>query len=79
MPAKLTEQEFQEVQEIRKSVTEVASVLGDLNYQKITLDLFIEDQKAKIVEIKKRENEFFEKIRSTYGNVSINLDTGDIN
>lgn len=79
MSNKLTDQELQEVQDIRKSVTEIASVLGDLNYQKISLDIMIEEQKSKVLEVKKRELEFFQKIRTSYGNVSINIDTGEIN
>lgn len=78
MPNKLSEKELEEVQQIRKQVTEVASALGELNYQKLTIELLIEEQKAKVLEIKKKEAQFFESVRSAYGNVSINLDTGDI-
>lgn len=79
MPNTLTDQELQEVQDIRKSVTEIASVLGDLNYQRMSLDIMIEEQKSKVLEVKRRELEFFQKIRAAYGNVSINIDTGEIN
>lgn len=75
---KLSEQEHQEILQLRKAVNEVASVLGEIQYQKLNLDLIEEEQKAKVKEIKRLEAEFFEKIRSTYGNVSINLDTGEI-
>lgn len=79
MSNKLTDQEFQEVQDIRKSISEVAAMLGDLNYQKTALDLLIEEQKEKIKQIKNREYSFFESIRRSYGNVSVNIDTGEIN
>lgn len=78
MANKLTDQELQEVQDIRKSIAEIASVLGDLNYQKISLEIMIEEQKLKVLEVKKREMEFFQKVRTSYGNVSINIDTGEI-
>lgn len=79
MANKLTNEEFQEVQDIRKSISEIAAVLGDLNYQKMALELIIEEQKEKVKEIKRREFSFFEKITSSYGNVSVNIDTGEIN
>lgn len=79
MSKKLEDKDFQEIQELRKSVTEIASILGDLNYQKMALDIMIEEQKAKVVEIKKREVELFDNIRKVYGNVSLNLETGEIN
>lgn len=75
---KLSEQEHQEILQLRKAVNEVASVLGEIQYQKLNLDLIEEEQKAKVIEIKRLEAAFFERIRSTYGNVSINLDTGEI-
>lgn len=79
MSKKLEDKEFQEIQELRKNVTEIASILGDLNYQKMSLDIMIEEQRAKIVEIKRREVELFDNIRKVYGNVSLNLETGEIN
>lgn len=78
MSKKLTEQEHQEILQLRKAVNEVASVLGEISYQKLNLDLIEEEQKEKVLEIKRLETLFFERIRSTYGNVSLNLDTGEI-
>jgi hypothetical protein len=78
MSQKLSEQEHQEILSIRKTVNEIASILGEIEYQRMNLDLLADEQKAKIVTIKRQEADFLEKIRSTYGNVSINLDTGDI-
>jgi archaellum component FlaC len=78
MSQKLTNEELQEIQDIRKSVTEVASILGDLNYQKMALDIMIDEQRSKVYEIKRKEAEIFEKIRSTYGNVTVNLETGEV-
>lgn len=78
MSQKITEEEFQEIQEIRKLVTEIASILGDLNYQRVSLDIMIDEQKSKIFEIKKREISLFERIRKNYGNVSVNLETGEL-
>lgn len=78
MSKKITDQEHEELKDLRKSSLEVASILGDLGYQKVVLDLMMEEQKAKVLEIKRRETEFLEKIKTNYGAVSINVDTGEI-
>lgn len=74
---KLTENELQRVQLIKKDAIEIASILGELQYQKITLDLLIDQEKQKIRELKKREQDLFEELRGKYGNVNINIETGD--
>lgn len=74
---KLTENELQRVQLIKKDAIEIASILGELQYQKITLDLLIEEEKQKIKDLKKREQDLFEELRSKYGNVNINIETGE--
>lgn len=74
---KLTENELQRVQLIKKDAIEIASVLGELQYQKITLDLLIEEEKKKIKDLKKREQDLFEELRGKYGNVNINIETGE--
>jgi len=78
MSKRLSEEELQEIQDIRKNVTEIASILGDLNYQKLALEIMIEEQKSKVADVKRREAFLFEKIRNTYGNVTLNLETGEV-
>lgn len=77
--AKLSEQEFETLQQIRKEGVEIASSLGELNYQKISLDLQIEEQKSKIKELKSKEFVFFDSLKQKYGNVTLNIDTGELN
>lgn len=74
---KLTENELQRVQLIKKDAIEIASVLGELQYQKITLDLLIDQETQKIKDLKKREQDLFEELRGKYGNVNINIETGE--
>ena len=74
---KLTENELQRVQLIKKDAIEIASVLGELQYQKITLDLLIDQETQKIKDLKKREQDLFEELRGRYGNVNINIETGE--
>ena len=74
---KITDTELQRLQLLKQDSIEVATTLGQLSYQKISIDLLIEEQKKKIEEIKKREAQILEELQSTYGNVSINIDTGE--
>jgi hypothetical protein len=75
--ANITEDELKRVQLIKKEAIEIASTLGELEYQKISLDLLIDDQKDKIKELKKEEEKLFVELRDKYGNVNINIETGE--
>ena len=46
--AKLTENELERLHQVRKDSLEIASALGELQYQKTVLELLMEDQKQKI-------------------------------
>ena len=78
MANQLTQEELQQINLIKNDALEVASSLGELQYQKITIELEQEELKAKIKRIKQKENEIFEEIISKYGNISINTQTGEI-
>lgn len=75
--AKITEDELKRIELVKKDSLEIASTLGELQYQKITIDLFIEEQKEKIKELKKQEAKLFQELRDKYGNVNINIETGE--
>jgi hypothetical protein len=74
---KLTDTELQLVQLIKRDALEVASALGELGYQKMTLELLIDEQKKKVVDIKQRESKILDELKEKYGNVSINIETGE--
>ena len=74
---KLTDTELQLVQLIKRDTLEVASTLGELSYQKMTLDLLIDEEKKKIKDIKDREAKILGELKEKYGNVSINIETGE--
>lgn len=74
---KLTDTELQLVQLIKKDALEVASTLGELNYQKMTIDILIDEEKKKIKDIKEREAKILNEFKEKYGNVSINIETGE--
>jgi hypothetical protein len=73
----ITETELQRIQLIKKDSIEVASTLGELEYQKITIELLVEEEKKKIKEIKEREVRLLEELKDKYGNVNINIETGE--
>lgn len=74
---KLTDTELQLIQLIKKDALEVASTLGELSYQKMTIDLLIEEEKMKVKDIKAREAKILDELKQKYGNVSINIETGE--
>jgi len=74
---KLTDTELQLVQLIKRDALEVASTLGELSYQKMTIDLLIDEEKKKVVDIKQREAKILDELKEKYGNVSINIETGE--
>jgi catalase (peroxidase I) len=79
MANQITPEELQKLNFVKQDALEVASLLGELSYQKLSLEIEVEEQKKKIKQIKTRESEIFEELRSKYGNVSINIETGNIN
>jgi hypothetical protein len=77
MSTKITDDELKRLELIKQDALEIASSLGELNYQKTVLQIQIEDQTTKIREIKLREQSLFNDLREKYGNVSINITTGE--
>jgi hypothetical protein len=76
---KITDEELQKIEQIRNQALEIASVLGELNYQKIIIEDQIDQQKQAVKTVKNIETEFFGELRQKYGNVSINIQTGEFN
>ena len=74
---KLTDTELQRIQLIKKDALEVASTLGELSYQKLTIELLIDEEKKKIKTIKVDEEKVLSELKDKYGSVSINIETGE--
>jgi hypothetical protein len=77
--AQITDNELQRIKLIRNDVLEAVSILGELEYQKIIIELDREELKTKIKNIKIKEKEVFDEIKEKYGEVSLNIETGEIN
>ena len=78
MTKQLTPEEFQQINLIKSDALEVAALLGELEYQKMSIELDMEEQRKRIKEIRVKEKQVFEEIRSKYGPVSIKTETGEI-
>lgn len=74
---KITQNQLDKINYLKKEAVEIATSLGELSYQKIILELQIDNQKKKIVDLRKEENAIFEELRSEYGNINIDLTTGE--
>jgi len=74
---KITDEELKRLESVKNKVLEVASILGELNYQKIVIEDQIDQQKETIRGIKQEETNLFEELKSKYGNISINIQTGE--
>lgn len=73
---KISEKHFSRLQDIKNEAVEIASTLGELEYQKISTELKIEEQKEKIKILKGKEAKLFEELTKIHGNVVINIETG---
>lgn len=74
---KVTEEELQKINEIKQQTMELVYGLGELEYQKISLDFLIEDIKVKIRAQKNKETSLLSDLKNKYGNVNINIETGE--
>lgn len=75
---KLSPEELQEFQDLRNSIYETISILGDLNYRKTLIEFEIENLNEQIKENSVKERELLMKFGQKYGNGSINAETGEI-
>ena len=74
---KITEEELKSVGELKDQTTQLVYNLGELEYQKISLDILTENLKKTMKEIRAKEAELYTELRNKYGNVNINIETGE--
>jgi len=78
MSAKVTPEELQQLQEVRKAVHETISIIGDLNYRKTLIDLELEAIKEAVKQNSAKERALLSQFGQKYGDGSINTETGEI-
>lgn len=75
---KLSEEELQQIKEIKQEYTSLALSLGELELQKSNLD----KEKTRLLNYQQqlldKENEIASKLTEKYGNGTINIETGEI-
>ena len=75
--AKITEQELQRINDLKQQTMELVYSLGELEYQKVSLDFLIDDVKKKVRDQKEKEAQLLADLKNKYGNVNINIETGE--
>lgn len=74
---KISQNQLDKINFIKKEAVDIATALGELNYQKTLLEIQIDAQKQRIVNIRKDEQSIFEELRSEYGNINVDINTGE--
>ncbi len=74
----LTQEELQQIQDIRKQALEVASALGELGYQQVLIDLDKASLTEAVKDLKQKERTLLDEFNKKYGDGVINLETGEI-
>lgn len=78
MKNQLSNEDLEKLQILKKVTSDLISSIGELGYQKMSIDLEIEKKKEELKEHKIQELQFFEYLRNNYVNGVLNLETGEI-
>jgi uncharacterized protein YeaC (DUF1315 family) len=74
----LEQQELQDLKKLTQDQDAFIFQLGQLYYSRIRLDEDENAVKQQIDALRKQEKEFVDRITTKYGNVNINMETGEI-
>lgn len=77
-PTKLQETELQELQDFQTQSENLIAQLGQLGFRKLQLEREEQFLKQQYTQIITSEAELSKKLKETYGDVSIDLKTGEI-
>ncbi len=82
---KFGEEDFLEIQNLKESLFNVLTSIGELHLSKKMLERQIDEvhqqlelQEKTFEEFQERERVLFEKLQQTYGTGTINIETGEI-
>ncbi len=78
MSVQLTPEELKEFQGYRFETNRLASILGELHYQRTLIDLELENLKQAIKENARKQQANLKTLGEKYGDGSINVETGEI-
>lgn len=74
---KITDEELKKVEELKQETSQIVYSLGEIQYQRANLDLVEAQVKEQVKEFKAKESRFLNQLKEKYGNVSINIETGE--
>ena len=74
----ITPEELKELQEVKTSIYETMSIIGDLNHRKMLLDLELDAIKETVKANALKERSLLKEFGQKYGDGSINLETGQV-
>jgi hypothetical protein len=77
-PTKLTEQELKQLQDFQSNSENLISQLGQLSFQKLQLERNENVLKQQHEELIKEEIQISTLLKEKYGDISIDIKTGDI-
>lgn len=74
---KITDEELKQIGELKQQTTQIVYSLGELQYQRLSIEVAEEDLKKVLKETKLKEASLLKDLKDKYGNVSINIETGE--
>lgn len=74
----LTQEELQQLKQIKEDIITTASTLGELEYQRIVINQEYGKIAESVKAIKERESTLLKSFGQKYGDGIINLETGEI-
>ena len=77
-PTKLEEQELKQLQNFQQESEILVSQLGQISFQKLQLEKQEEFLKQKFNELTNKELEISQVLKEKYGNVNIDIKTGEL-
>lgn len=77
-PTKLEEQELKQLHDFQNSSEILISQLGQISFQRLQLEKQEEFLKQKFDELTNKELEISKALKEKYGNVNIDLKTGEL-
>lgn len=75
--SKITDEELKRVADLKGETSQLIYSLGEIQYQKVSLDLLEDQVREQIKDFKAKELQFLNELKQKYGNVSINIETGE--
>lgn len=74
----LTQEELQQLQEVKNEVLSIASAMGELEYQKTVMQIEQDNLVARVRAVRETEQILLKGFGQKYGDGTINLETGEI-